>query len=73
MLTRLKNENSVENRGSGLGRYLTKYIIVQHRGKVWAESVPEEWTKLGFSFPEQVENFIQEAQEERNSNVSKAH
>jgi signal transduction histidine kinase len=49
--TRLENENTLKNRGSGLGLYLTKHIIELHQGKVWAESVPEQWAKFCFSFP----------------------
>jgi len=49
--SRLENENTYKNRGSGLGLYLTKYIIELHHGKVWAESVPEQWAKFCFSIP----------------------
>ncbi len=49
--SRLKNENTSKKRGSGLGLYLTKYIIDMHDGKVWAESVPGQWAKFCFSFP----------------------
>jgi PAS domain S-box-containing protein len=49
--SRLENENTYKNRGSGIGLYLTKYIIELHKGKVWAESVPEQWAKFGFSIP----------------------
>jgi len=49
--SRLENENTYKNRGSGLGLYLTKHIIELHNGKVWAESVPEQWAKFCFSFP----------------------
>ncbi len=49
--SRLKNENTVKKRGSGLGLYLTKHILEQHAGTVWANSVPEEWTEFGFSVP----------------------
>ena len=49
--SRLQNENTVKNRGSGLGLYLTKHIIELHGGKVWAESVPEQWANFCFSFP----------------------
>ncbi len=58
--SRLKNENTVKKRGSGLGLYLTKHIITLHRGKVWAESVPEQWAKFCFSFPAHAEDMIQE-------------
>jgi PAS domain S-box-containing protein len=49
--SRLENENTYKNRGSGLGLYLTKYIIELHQGKVWAESVPKKWAKFCFSIP----------------------
>jgi PAS domain S-box-containing protein len=49
--SRLDNKNTLRNRGSGLGLYLTKYIIELHDGKVWAESVPDEWAKFCFSVP----------------------
>jgi signal transduction histidine kinase len=49
--SRLENKNTLKNRGSGLGLYLTKHIIELHHGKVWAESVPEQWAKFCFSFP----------------------
>jgi PAS domain S-box-containing protein len=49
--SRLENKNTSRNRGSGLGLYLTKQIIELHNGKVWAESVPDQWAKFCFSFP----------------------
>ncbi len=49
--SRLKNENTIKKRGSGLGLYLTKYILELHEGNVWAESVPGHWAKFYFSFP----------------------
>lgn len=54
--SRLENENTYKNRGSGLGLYLTKHIVELHRGKVWAESVPEQWAKFSFSFPAHAED-----------------
>jgi signal transduction histidine kinase len=51
--TRLENENTYKNRGSGLGLYLTKNIIELHSGKDWAESIPDQWAKFCFSFPAQ--------------------
>jgi Amt family ammonium transporter len=49
--SRLENKNTLRNRGSGLGLYLTKQIIELHGGKVWAESVPDKWAKFCFSVP----------------------
>ena len=49
--SRLKNENTRKQRGSGLGLYLVKNIIDLHQGKVWAESTPGEWAKFSFIIP----------------------
>ncbi|MCP4181516.1 MAG: hybrid sensor histidine kinase/response regulator [bacterium] len=49
--SRLKNENTSNKRGSGLGLFLIKRILEQHNGNVWAESEPGHWAKFSFSFP----------------------
>ncbi len=49
--SRLKNENTANKRGSGLGLFLLKRILDQHDGKVWAESEPGQWAKFCLSFP----------------------
>ncbi len=49
--SRLKNENTANKRGSGLGLFLLKRILDQHDGKVWAESEPGQWATFCFSFP----------------------
>lgn len=49
--SRLKNENTVRKRGSGLGLYLTQHIMELHDGKVWAESDPGHWAKFCLTFP----------------------
>jgi K+-sensing histidine kinase KdpD len=49
--SRLANKNTLKNRGSGLGLYLTTYIIELHGGAVWAESVPGKWAQFNFSIP----------------------
>jgi PAS domain S-box-containing protein len=56
--SRLKNENTMKQRGSGLGLYLVKIIIELHGGKVWAESVPGQWAKFCFSLPTNDENIV---------------
>ena len=53
--SRLKNENTANKRGSGLGLFLIKQILGQHAGSVWAESEPGQWAKFCFSFPIQSE------------------
>jgi len=47
----LKNKNTLNKRGSGLGLFLIKRILEQHDGKVWAESELGHWAKFGFRFP----------------------
>ncbi|KJJ85353.1 integral membrane sensor signal transduction histidine kinase [Candidatus Omnitrophus magneticus] len=37
--------------GTGLGLPITKEIIELHRGKIWVESKPEQWTKFSFTLP----------------------
>ena len=37
--------------GSGLGLYIVKNIIEAHKGKVWAESVPNRGSKFYFTLP----------------------
>ena len=49
--SRLKNKNTKNKRGTGLGLYLTKHIISLHGGRVWAQSVPGQWAKFCFSVP----------------------
>jgi PAS domain S-box-containing protein len=56
--SRLKNENTMKQRGSGLGLYLVKNIIQLHGGKVWAESTPNKWAKFCFSFPTGDESIV---------------
>jgi PAS domain S-box-containing protein len=61
--SRLKNENTRKQRGSGLGLYLVKNIIELHDGEVWAESAPGKWAKFCFSFPTKDENIVQKEKE----------
>jgi signal transduction histidine kinase len=49
--SRLKNPNTANKRGSGLGLFLVKHILELHDGKVWAESESGQWAKFCFSFP----------------------
>ena len=59
--SRLKNENTIKQRGSGLGLYLVKSIIELHDGKVWAESAPGKWAKFCFSIPKDGKNVEQKS------------
>ena len=49
--SRLRNENTANKRGSGLGLFLVKYILELHGGSVWAESEPGQWAKFCFRLP----------------------
>jgi two-component system OmpR family sensor kinase len=37
--------------GSGLGLAIVKSIVDQHGGRIWAESVPNQWTEISFALP----------------------
>jgi len=49
--SRLRNPNTAEKRGSGLGLFLCRQILDLHNGEVWAKSSPGEWAEFGFHFP----------------------
>ena len=49
--SRLKNPNTANKRGSGLGLFLVERILELHDGKVWAESNPGQWAEFSFCFP----------------------
>jgi two-component system NtrC family sensor kinase len=49
--TRLKNENTAGKRGSGLGLFLSRQIVEQHGGRVWAESSPGHWARFSLELP----------------------
>ena len=42
-------------RGSGLGLYNTREVIVRHGGKIWAESEQGKWVKFIFTLPKNQE------------------
>ena len=50
--SRVRNENTRETRGSGLGLFLCKQIVERHGGEVYAESEPGEWARFSFRFPD---------------------
>jgi signal transduction histidine kinase len=49
--SRLKNENTRGQRGSGLGLYLCLQIAESHGGRVWAESEPGQWAEFRICIP----------------------
>lgn len=48
---RLKNENTRNQRGSGLGLYLCQQIAELHGGHVCSESEPDRWARFTLSMP----------------------
>lgn len=48
---RVKNENTSEKRGTGLGLYNIRKIIEAHGGKIWCESQPGSWVNFLFTLP----------------------
>jgi signal transduction histidine kinase len=46
---RVRGEKTVT--GTGLGLYICKQIILAHRGKIWAESTPEQGTTFFIQLP----------------------
>jgi signal transduction histidine kinase len=51
--SRLRNPNTMDKRGSGLGLFLCTQILELHGGKAWAESEEGKWARFYFSFPYQ--------------------
>ncbi len=49
--SRLRNPNTANKRGSGLGLFLIRRILELHDGNVWAESEPGQWANFCFRFP----------------------
>jgi len=46
---RVRSEKTVT--GTGLGLYICKQIIEAHRGKIWAESIPDQGTTFFIELP----------------------
>jgi len=50
--TRLRSGEKIrEERGSGLGLFITREIIQKHRGKIWVESEEGKWANFIFTLP----------------------
>ena len=49
--SRLRNPNTRDKRGSGLGLYLCKQVVDLHGGQAWAESEPGQWARFCFRVP----------------------
>jgi signal transduction histidine kinase len=50
--SRLKNDSTRGQRGSGLGLFLCLRIAESHGGRVWAESEPGQWAEFCISIPD---------------------
>ena len=48
---RVDKARSSEIRGTGLGLAIAKHILLQHDGRIWAESVLEEGSVFHFALP----------------------
>ena len=48
---RIRNENTRETSGAGLGLYIAKYIITRHMGDIIVESVPGEGSTFSVILP----------------------
>lgn len=46
-----ENNSTRKLKGSGLGLAITKKILDYHKGKIWVESIPEQFTKFSFLLP----------------------
>ncbi len=49
--SRLKQKGTEDRRGSGLGLYLTWWIIQKHRGRITADSKPGQWAEFTVYLP----------------------
>jgi len=49
--TRLDNEGTRSQKGTGLGLYIVSEIARLHGGRAWAESREGVWTKIAFTLP----------------------
>jgi signal transduction histidine kinase len=49
--SRLKQKGTENRRGSGLGLYLTWWIVQKHEGKITAASQPGEWAEFSVVLP----------------------
>lgn len=45
------SDQDIEYRGSGIGLYLSKQIILAHEGRIWAESKPMYGSRFIFTIP----------------------
>ncbi len=49
--SRLRQKGTEDRKGSGLGLYLTWWIIQQHQGRITADSDPGEWAEFTVQLP----------------------
>lgn len=45
------SDQDIEYRGSGIGLYLSRQIIIAHKGEIWAESKPMDGSRFIFTIP----------------------
>lgn len=49
--SRLRQKGLEDRKGSGLGLYLSWWVIQKHKGKIYASSQPGEWAEFSFELP----------------------
>jgi len=49
--SRIESSASEGKRGTGLGLFICKDIIDQHKGRIWAESAEGKWARFSFTIP----------------------